>query len=63
MIKRLFSTVALATCVVGAALSQTGGLTAMAHSKKPKMVNTPLCAVKWTGVFWVERCNVYSNTT
>ncbi len=63
MIKRLFSTVALATCVVGAALSQTGGLTDMAHSKYAKMVNTPLGAVKWTGGFWGERFNVYSNTS
>lgn len=35
----------------------------MAHSKYAKMVNTPLGAVKWTGGFWGERFNVYSNTS
>lgn len=35
----------------------------MAYSKYAKMVNTPLGAVKWTGGFWGERFNVYSNTS
>lgn len=35
----------------------------MAHSKYAKMVNAPLGAVKWTGGFWGERFNVYSNTS
>ncbi len=35
----------------------------MAHSKYAKTVNTPLGAVKWTGGFWGERFNVYSNTS
>ena len=63
MIKNLFSTFALAVCVSGAAMAQSGGLTDMAHSKYSKMVNTPLGAVKWTGGFWGERFNVYSNTS
>ena len=63
MIKNLFSTFALAVCVSGAAMAQSGGLTDMAHSKYSKMVNTPLGAVKWTGGFWGERFDVYSNTS
>ena len=35
----------------------------MAHRKYAKMVNAPLGAVKWTGGFWGERFNVYSNTS
>lgn len=35
----------------------------MAHSKYAKMANTSLGAVKWTGGFWGERFNVYSNTS
>ena len=63
MIKKLFSTFALAVCVSGAAVAQSGGLTDMSHSKYSKMVNTPLGAVKWTGGFWGERFDVYSNTS
>lgn len=45
-----------------AAMAQ-GGLTDMSKSKKAKMVNTPLGATQWTGGFWADRFNVFSETS
>ncbi len=63
MIKRFFSAFVLATCLVGTANAQSGGLIDMANSKYSRMTNTPLGAVRWTGGFWGERFDVYSNTS
>ncbi len=38
-----------------------GGLTDTSNSKHAVMHNTPLGSVKWTGGFWGERFDVYSN--
>lgn len=64
MIKKLFTFAVLAASVAGASsFAQSNGLTDMSKSEYAKMANTPLGAVRWTGGFWGERFNVYSNTS
>ena len=63
MIKRLFSTFAIAVCAASITFAQSGGLTDMHQSKFAKMSNTPLGAVRWTGGFWGERFGVYCGTS
>jgi DUF1680 family protein len=51
-------------CAVAApALAQSNGLTDTAKSEHAVMTNTPLGAVRWTGGFWGNRFDVYSNTS
>ncbi len=64
MIKKLFTFAVLAAGVASASsYAQSGGLTDMSNSEYAKMANTPLGATRWTGGFWGERFNVYSNTS
>ena len=43
--------------------AQRGGITATADSRHAVMTSMPLDAVRWTGGFWGERFNVFSNTS
>lgn len=43
--------------------SQECGLVDMSKSKNAIMSNTPIGSVKWTGGFWGERFNIYSNVS
>lgn len=43
--------------------SQECGLVDMSKSKNSIMSNTPVGSVKWTGGFWGERFNIYSNVS
>lgn len=45
------------------AFAQHGGLTDMSRSEFALMANTELGAVQWTGGFWGERFQVFSNTS
>lgn len=64
MIKKLFTFVVVTASVAGTStFAQSNGLTDMSKSEYAKMANTPLGAVRWTGGFWGERFNVYSNTS
>ena len=54
----LLASATVATSVCG----QSDGLTDMSRSKYALMTNTKLDAVRWTGGFWGERFNVYSET-
>lgn len=68
MLKRFFVFVAVATASLTASSvvaqdAATAGLTDMRKSEFSKMANVPLGAVRWTGGFWGERFDVYSNTS
>ncbi|MBO5466266.1 MAG: glycoside hydrolase family 127 protein [Prevotella sp.] len=62
MKKRLFSTLFM-TGAMCAAMAQTNGLVDMQQSQYAKMSNMPLGATQWTGGFWGERFQKFSEVS
>lgn len=53
----------LASVSATGALAQSNGLTDMSQSRFATMTNTGIEAVHWTGGFWSDRFNVFSQTS
>jgi len=55
--------IAVLLCCTASVMAQGKGLTAMGNSQQARMKNLPMGSVRWTGGFWGDRFDVFSNTT